>query len=49
MKVKEEGKILEIKGDRMILGIQEVFTKALLGLTPKVKEKEEVYKGMILT
>ena len=47
--MKEEGKILEVKGDHMILGIQEVFTKAILGLAPKVKEKEEVYKGMILT
>lgn len=49
LKIQEEGKILEIKKDHIILGVQESFSKALHWLSPKVKEWEEVYKGTILT
>jgi len=50
LKVKEEGKVLEIHKDRIVIGIQEIFTKALIGLSPlKMKDGEQVYKGEVLT
>ncbi|AHB41045.1 hypothetical protein P148_SR1C00001G0238 [candidate division SR1 bacterium RAAC1_SR1_1] len=49
LKIQEEGKILEIKKDHIVLGVQESYSKALHGLSPKVKEGEEVYKGNVLT
>lgn len=49
LKIQEEGKILEIKKDHIVLGVQESYSKALHGLSPKVKEWEEVYKGNVLT
>jgi len=49
LKVQEEWKVLEIKKDHIILGVQESFSKALHGLSPKIKEWEDVYKGNILT
>lgn len=50
LKVKEEGKVLETHKDRIVIGIQEMFTKPLFGLIPhKNKNGEEVFKGEILT
>ena len=49
LKIQEDGKILDIKKDHIVLWVQEVFSKALHGLSPKVKEGQEVYKGDILT
>ncbi len=49
LKVQEEGKVLEIKSDYIVLGVQETYSKALLGLSPKVKENDAVYKGDVLT
>ena len=50
LKVKEEGTVLEAHKDRIVLGVQETFTKPLLGLTAlKTKDGTEVFKGEILT
>ncbi len=49
MKVKEEGKVLDVKSDHIVFGVQDVFTKSLVGLYPTATEKQEVYKGTILT
>ncbi len=49
LKVQEEWKVLEIKKDFIVLWVQEAFSKALHGLSPKVKEWDEVYKGDVLT
>lgn len=50
LKVKEEGKVLETHKDRIVLGLQETFTKPLFGLNAyKSKNGEEVFKGEILT
>ena len=50
LKVNEEGKVLEVDGDAVILGVQEVFSKSLFGLLPKKnKSGESVLKGEILT
>lgn len=50
LKVKEEGKVLEIHKDRIVLGAQEIITKPLFGLTPlKSKNGEDVFKWEILT
>jgi len=49
LKVQEEGKVLEINADYIVIGVQESFSKALHGLTPKVKENDYVYKGDIMT
>ncbi|MDR0860986.1 MAG: hypothetical protein LBO09_08745 [Candidatus Peribacteria bacterium] len=50
LKVNEEGKVLEVDKDSVILGVEEVFTKPLYGLLPKKnKSGETVIKGEILT
>ncbi|HCB51884.1 TPA: hypothetical protein DEP21_04970 [Patescibacteria group bacterium] len=38
-----------MKSDYIVLGVQETYSKALLGLSPKVKENDAVYKGDVLT
>ena len=49
LKIKEAGKVLEIKSDHIILGIQEEYIKSLTGLNAVKKDGEEVFKGEILT
>ena len=49
LKIKEAGKILEIKADHVVLGIQEEYIKSLTGINPIKKDGEEVFKGEILT
>ena len=49
LKVKEGGKVLEIKTDHIILGIQEEYVKSMTGLNAIKKDGEEVFKGEILT
>jgi len=49
LKVKESGKILDIKADHIILGIQEEYIKSLTGLNAIKKDGEEVFKWEILT
>lgn len=50
LKIKEGGKILEVRDDRVIVGIQEVLSRSLTGLTiKKVQSGDKVYKGEILT
>ena len=50
LKTKEAGKVLEVNEDYITLGVEEVFSKSLIGLTPKkTKVGERVYKGEILT
>jgi len=40
---------LDIKGDYIVLGIQEEYIKSLTGLNLIKKDGEEVFKGEILT
>ena len=47
--MKEGGKVLEIKTDHIILGIQEEYVKSITGLNAIKKDGEEVFKGEILT
>lgn len=50
LKVKEWGKVLEVNEDYIVLGVEEVFSKSLVGLSPKkTRAGERVYKGEILT
>ncbi len=49
LKIKEGGKVLEIKNDYIVLGIQEEYVKSITGLNPIKKDGEEVFKGEILT
>lgn len=50
LKVTETGKVLKITKDKMILGVQEVYSKSLYGLLPKKNRSgEKVLKGEILT
>ncbi len=49
LKVKEWGKVLEIKADHIVLGIQEEYVKSMTGLNQIKKDGEEVFKGEILT
>ena len=50
LKVKEGGKVLEVNEDYIVLGVEEVFSKSLVGLAPKkTRAGERVYKGEILT
>ena len=50
MKTKEEGKVLEVFADHIILGVQEVYSKNLTGLAPlKTTSNVKVYKGEVLT
>ncbi len=49
LKVKEAWKILEIKSDYIVLGIQEQYIKSLTWLNAIKKDWEEVCKGEILT
>ncbi len=49
LKVKESGKILEVKADHIVLGIQQEYVKSLTGLNPIKKDGEEVFKWEILT
>ena len=50
LKVKEGGKVLEVNEDYIVLGVEEVFSKSLVGLSPKkTRAGERVYKGEILT
>ena len=50
LKTKEAGKVLEVNEDYIVLGVQEVYTKSLVGLAPKkTKVGDKVYKGEILT
>ena len=49
LKIKEAGKVLEIKADHIILGIQEEYIKTLTGLNAIKKDGEEVFKWEILT
>ncbi len=50
LKTKEAGKVLEVNEDYIVLGVQEVYTKSLVGLAPKkTKIGDKVYKGEILT
>jgi hypothetical protein len=45
LKVKEAGKVLEVNEDYIVLGVQEVFAKSLVGLSPKkTRAGEKVYK-----
>jgi hypothetical protein len=45
LKIKEEGMVLETHKDRIVLGIQEAYTRPLLGLNAlKNKNGEEVFK-----
>jgi DNA-directed RNA polymerase subunit beta' len=42
--------VLETHKDRIVLGVQETFTRALMGLTAlKTKDGTEVFKGEVLT
>lgn len=50
LKVKEEGKILDIQKDHIVLWVQQVFQKALMWLTPlKLKWGDDVFKWEVLT
>ena len=49
LKIKEAGKVLEIKSDYIVIGVQEEYVKSLTGLNPIKKNWEEVFKGEILT
>ena len=49
LKVKEEGKILEIQKDHIIVGVQEEYVRSLLGLSLLKRDNTEVFKGEILT
>jgi len=49
LKVKEWGKILEVKSDHIILGVQEEYVKSITWLNPIKKDGEEVFKWEILT
>jgi DNA-directed RNA polymerase subunit beta' len=50
LKVNEEGEVLSMDSDSIILGVQEVYTKPLYGLLPrKNKSGELVVKGEVLT
>ncbi|HKL44596.1 MAG TPA: DNA-directed RNA polymerase subunit beta' [Candidatus Absconditabacterales bacterium] len=50
LKVQEEGTILEIKKDGIILGTKDVVKKSYKGLAPLgIKEGDSVFKGQILT
>ena len=50
LKIKEAGKVLDINEDFITIGVEEIFTKSLVGLTPKkTKVGARVYKGEILT
>lgn len=50
LKVKEAGKVLEVKKDHIVLWVQETYTRSLTGLLPrKNKDGEKVYKGEVLT
>jgi len=49
LKVKEWWKILEIKDDHIVLGVQQEYVKAITGLNPIKKDGEEVFKGEVLT
>ncbi len=50
LKTKEAGKVLEVNEDYIVLVVQEVYTKSLVGLAPKkTKIGDKVYKGEILT
>jgi len=50
LKIKEEGKVLEVYSDHIVLWVQEIFSRPLTGLTPKkTKDWEKVYKWEILT
>ncbi|MCF7835347.1 DNA-directed RNA polymerase subunit beta' [Candidatus Gracilibacteria bacterium] len=50
LKLKEDGKILEVHNNHIVLGVQEIFTRPLTGLTPKKnKDGQKIYKGEILT
>lgn len=45
LKTKEAGKVLEVNEDYITLGVEEIFTKSLVGLNPKkTKVGERVYK-----
>ena len=45
LKTKEAGKVLEVNEDYIVLGVQEVYTKSLVGLAPKkTKVGDKVYK-----
>ncbi|MFZ2150693.1 MAG: DNA-directed RNA polymerase subunit beta' [Candidatus Absconditicoccaceae bacterium] len=50
LKIKEEGKVLEVHDDCIVIGIQDIFSRPLTGLTAKkTKDGEKVYKGEVLT
>ncbi len=49
LKVKESGKVLEIKSDYIVLGVQEEYVKSMTGLSAIKKDGEEVFKGEVLT
>ena len=50
LKVNEDGKVVSVDNDAIILGVQEVYTRPLYGLLPKkTKSGEQVLKGEILT
>ena len=50
LKTKEEGVVLEVNKDYIILGVTTIIDKSLTGLSPhKNKDGEQVYKGEILT
>lgn len=50
LKIKEAGRVLEVNEDFITIGVEEIFTKSLVGLAPKkTKVGAKVYKGEILT
>ncbi|MFA5747835.1 MAG: DNA-directed RNA polymerase subunit beta' [Candidatus Absconditabacterales bacterium] len=50
LKIKEDGDVLEAHKDHIILGVQEIFTKPLIGIAPlKNRSGTNVFKGEILT
>lgn len=50
LKTKEAGKVIEVNDDYITIGVEEIFTKSLVGLSPKkTRVGDKVYKGEILT
>lgn len=50
LKVKEDGKVMEIHDEYIVLGvIDKVTKKVTVGTTLKVKDGAEVYKGQVIT
>lgn len=49
LKIIDAGKVLEVKKDHIVIGVQEEYVRTLVGLDSLKKDKEEVFKWEILT